>query len=55
MRPTSSSAPLELKLGDKPSAYRHLTRFKTTPAYESLSPAAKKRVDNDILECKPGR
>ncbi|MGZ5479296.1 MAG: sulfatase-like hydrolase/transferase [Candidatus Aminicenantales bacterium] len=45
----------QLKLGDKPSAYRNLTRFKTTPAYESLSPAAKKRVDNDILECKPGR
>jgi arylsulfatase A-like enzyme/Tfp pilus assembly protein PilF len=45
----------ELKRGDKPSAYRHLTLFKATPSYQGLSPAAKKRVDDAILECKPGR
>jgi arylsulfatase A-like enzyme/Tfp pilus assembly protein PilF len=45
----------ELKMGDKPSAYRHLLMFKATPSYQGLSPAAKKRVDDAIFECKPGR
>lgn len=45
----------ELKMGDKPSAYRHLTLFKATRSYEALSPAAKKRVDEAILASKPGR
>ncbi len=45
----------QLKMGDKPSAFRHLTLFKASPSYEALSSAAKKRVDEAILASQPGR
>ncbi len=44
-----------LKMGDKSMAYKHLMKYKTTRTYDLLSPAAKKRLDDIILGCKPER
>jgi arylsulfatase A-like enzyme/tetratricopeptide (TPR) repeat protein len=44
-----------LRMGDKPMAYQHLMKYKTTPTYDLLSPAAKKRLDDIISGCKPER
>jgi tetratricopeptide (TPR) repeat protein len=45
----------QLKMGDKPSAFRHLTLFKASPSYQALSSAARKRVDEAILASQPER
>ena len=44
-----------LKLGHRALAHDHLTKYKASPTYGRLSPAAKKRLEELIAACRPGR
>jgi arylsulfatase A-like enzyme/tetratricopeptide (TPR) repeat protein len=44
-----------LKLGHRAQAFDHLTKYKASPTYGRLSPAAQKRLDELIAACRPGR
>ncbi len=41
-----------LENGDKSKAYLHLSKYKTTPTYGLLSPAAKKKLEETIARCR---
>jgi tetratricopeptide (TPR) repeat protein len=42
-----------LENGDRSKAYFHLMKYKGTPAYDLLSPAAKERLEEIIAKCQP--
>lgn len=42
------------EMGNTSEAYRHLIKYKSTPSYNLLSPAAKAAVDDLITKCNPG-
>jgi len=44
-----------LRLEHKPQAYEHLTKYRASPTFGHLSPAAKKRLEDLIASCRPGR
>ncbi|MGB7297476.1 MAG: sulfatase-like hydrolase/transferase [Candidatus Aminicenantales bacterium] len=44
-----------LRLGHNSLAHEHLTRYKTTPTFGRLSPAAKQKLEELIATCRPGK
>ena len=44
-----------LRLGHRSQAYEHLTRYRASPTFGRLSPAAKKRLEDLIAACRPER
>ena len=46
---------VHLRLGRRAPAYEHLTRYKASPTFGRLSPAARKRLEELIAACRPGR
>lgn len=44
-----------LELGHRAEAYEHLTKYRSTPAFRLLPPAAKKKLEDLIASSKPGK
>lgn len=44
-----------LELGRKSPAYEHLMKYRSSPAFGRLSPAAKKRLEDLLAACKTGK
>ena len=44
-----------LELGRKPPAYEHLMKYKSSPAFRLLSPAAKKRLEDLLAASRPDK
>jgi arylsulfatase A-like enzyme/Tfp pilus assembly protein PilF len=42
-----------LQNGERSKAYVQLMKYKETPAYDSLSPAAKEKLEETIAKCRP--